>query len=262
MHDSDMDLNSLYEHNLLALPQQEQALAWLIENGPLVDEPPLPMTVLRNLVKRQRLVRLRRGLYLAPTPAAQLPSFPRTINLVDPDGYISGHGALSLHDLTDQDVVRWYSVSTRRQADITYGPFSAHFVLSAVRRRAASTSEVTVRGDRIVVATPARAIVDEVELMPLGLDYAETARILRYAVDTRAATEDILVAEMECTPSIAGARRLGFLLDLATGHRNARLLEIAQSSPGMTRTSRDRVAEYLWRLYLPERRATILGASR
>lgn len=262
MHDSDMDLNRLHESNLIALAQQELALAWLIENGPLVEEPPLPMTVLRNLVKQERLVRLRRGLYLAPTTAARLPSFPRTINLVDPDGYISGHGALSLHDLTDQDIVRWYSVSTRRQADISYGVFSAHFVLSPARRGAASTSEVLVRDDRVVVATPARALVDEIEVMPFGLDYPETARILRYAVDTRAATEDDLVAEIERTPSVAAARRLGFLLELATGHKNHRLLEVAQSSSGMTRLSGDRAAEYPWRLYLPEPRATILGASR
>jgi hypothetical protein len=98
--------------------------------------------------------------------------------------------------------------------------------------------------------------------MPFGLDYAETARILRYAVDTRAATEDDLVAEIERTPSVAGARRLGFLLELATGRKNSRLLEIAQSSPGMTRTSRDRVSEYPWRLYLPQSRRAILGASR
>ncbi len=257
-----MDLDTLHERNLIAVPQQEQALAWLIQNGPLVEEPPLPMTVLRNLVSQQRLVRLRRGVYLAPTPEGRLPPLSRTIALLDPEGYISGHGALSLLDLTDQDIARWYSVSSRRQADISYGSLSAHFVLSPARRSQASTRDVLVRGDRVVLATPPRAFVDEVELMPFGLDYSETTRILRYAVDTRAATEDALVAELARTPSVAGARRLGLLLDLATGHKNARLLEIAQSSPGMTRTSGDDIPVYPWRLYLPQSPSGILAASR
>jgi predicted transcriptional regulator of viral defense system len=257
-----MDLTNLYERNIIAVPQQEQALAWLIENGPLVEEPPLPMTVLRNLVRRERVLRLRRGLYLAPTAEGRLPSLPRTINSVDPDGYISGHGALSLHDLTDQDIVRWYSVSAGRHADITYGPYSAHFVLSPRRRGHASTTTVLVRDEPVVVASAARAFVDEVTLMPFGVDYAETTRILRYAVDTRAATPDELVAELELTPSIAAARRLGFLLELATGHADARLLELAHSTSGMTRVDADPVAAYPWRLYLPEPPARILGASR
>jgi len=257
-----MDLTNLHERNLIAVPQQEQALAWLIANGPLVERPPLPMTVLRNLVRQQRLVRLRRSAYRAPTAGGKLPSLPRTIALLDPEGYISGHGALSLHDLTDQDIVHWYSVSVRRQADIAYGQTSTHFVLSPARRRVASTRSIRVGGERVVVATPARAFVDEVELMPFGLDYPETARILRYAVDVRAATEDDLVAEIARTPSVAGARRLGFLLELATGHPNPRLRAIAQATPGMTRTSRDDVAEYPWRLYLPQSPRAILAASR
>lgn len=257
-----MNVTSLYERNLIAVPQQEQALAWLIENGPLVEDPPLPMTMLRNLVRRERILRLRRGLYLAPTAEGRLPSFARTINLADPDGYISGRGALSLHDLTDQDIARWYSISTERQADITYGPYSTHFVVSPRSRENASTTTVVVRDEPVAVASTARAFVDEVVLMPFGLDYAETTRILRYAVDTRATTPDELVAELRLTPSIAAARRLGFLLELATGLKDARLLDLAHSTSGMTRSDGDPVAAYPWRLYLPEPPARILGASR
>lgn len=257
-----MDLTSLHDRNLIAVPQQEQALAWLIRNGPLVEEPQLPMTVLRALVAQERLLRLRRGAYLAPTADGRLPSMPRAMNLVDPEGYISGHGSLSLHELSDQDIVRWYSVTSRRQTDISYGPLSAHFVLSPARRRAASTTRMDVRGDQTILATPARAFIDEVELMPFGLDYPETTRILRYAVDTHAATEDVLIAELERTPSVAGARRLGLLLELATGQKNARLLEIAQASPGMTRTSDDAVPVFSWRLYLPQAPRDIVAASR
>lgn len=257
-----MDITILHRNNLIALDQQEQALAWLIENGPLVNDPPIPMAQLRNLVKARRLVRLRRNLYLAPTAQGVLPSLPRTISLVDPNGYISGHGALSLHNLNDQDIVTWYSVSAHRHADIIYGSFSAHFVLSPIRRSAAMTTGILVRGERIIVATPARALIDEIELMPFGLDYSETARILRFALDTAATSEDSIIAEMGGTPTVAAARRLGFLLEIATGRKNLRLLAMAQSVSGMTRVAGSDIPEYAWRLYLPQLRDTILGASR
>lgn len=257
-----MDINSLHSRNLITLPQQEQALVWLIANGPLVEQPPLPMTVLRALVAQRRILRLRRGLYLVPDGEGRLPSLPRTINLLDPDGYISGHGALSLHDLTDQDIVHWYSVSSRRRADISYGQSSSHFVVAPKRRAKASVHTVSVRHDHVVTATPARAFIDEVQLMPFGLDYPETVRILRFAIDTHATSEDGLVAELRRTPSVASARRLGFLLELATGRANPRLAALAQSSPGMTKTGDDPVPDYPWRLYLPQSRPRILGASR
>lgn len=257
-----MDINKLHDSNLISIAQQEQALAWLIEQGPVIENPPVSMALLRNLVKRHRLIRLRNGLYLAPRKNAKIPSLAKTINLVDPPGYISGHGALSLHDLNDQDISRWYSVTSRRQPDISYGQSSVHFVLSPERRRVANTGRIFARDEWVVAATPARAIVDEAGLLPFGLNYAETIRILRYAIDTQATTEAEILSELKLTPAVSAARRLGFMLELATGHKNAQLLKIAQSVSGMTKVSEDDTAEYPWRLYLPQSRSAILGASR
>jgi hypothetical protein len=119
-----------------------------------------------------------------------------------------------------------------------------------------------MRGRRIRVATPARAFVDEVDLMPFGLDYSETLRILRDALGVGAASERELVAELRKTPSVAAARRLGFLLEMATGAANEDLRAIAHSIGGLTRLRGDDIPEMPWRLYLPATRADIAGASR
>ena len=247
---------------MIAVPQKEQALAWMIEEGPLVEPTGLPMIALRSLVAQQRILRLRNGLYLVPTRDGRLPSFPRTINLADPDGYISGMGALSLHGFNDQDVARWYSVSSTRQADIVYGPFRAHFVVSPDRARSASRTQVEVRGDRVTVATPARAIIDDLDLMPFGLDLVEVARMLRYTVGSGALTEEQLMAEWHRTPSVAAARRLGLLLEIVTGTRSKAFIEVARSRGGTTRLRGDGVPESAWRLVLPRPRAEIERASR
>lgn len=257
-----MDINRLHENNLVAVPQKEQALAWMIEEGPLVEPAGLPMAALRSLVAQERVLRLRNGLYLVPRRDGRLPSFPHTVNLADPEGYISGLGALSLHGFNDQDVARWYSVSPRRQADIAYGPFRAHFVVSPERSRSASRTRVDVRGDDVTVATPARAIIDEIDLMPFGLDFGEVARMLRYTVGSGALDEDNLVAEWRRTPSVAAARRLGLLLEVVTGTRSEPLLAVARSRGGITRLRGDSVPEPEWRLVLPRTRGEIAGASR
>jgi len=257
-----VDINSLYESNMIAIPQKEQALAWMIGEGPLVEEPGLPMPALRSLVAQQRIVRLRRGLYLAPTPDGRLPSFPRTVNLVDPEGYISGQGALSLHGFNDQDISRWYSVGPSHRGDITYGQYKAHFVESPERSQDASRTQVEVRSEPVVVATPARAMIDDVDLMPFGLDVVEVARALRYTVGSGAVSEDDLMAEWRRTPSVAAARRLGLLLEIVTGERSRAFLEVARSRGGVTRLQGDTVAEPAWRLLLPRSREDIARASR
>ena len=262
MGHNDLNLDSLHRNTVIALPQKEHALAWLVANGPLVVSPGLPDTVLRSLMADHRILRLHRDLYLVPTAEGVLPSLPQTVNLVDPDGYISGHGALMLHGLNDQDIARWYSVSPHRQADIAYGDLTAHFVLSPSRLTTASTTQAVMRDKRIRVATPARAFVDEVDLMPFGLNYPETLRILRDALGVGAATERGLVAELRKTPSVASSRRLGFLLEMATGAANEDLRAMAHSIGGLTRLRGDDVPELVWRLYLPATRADIAGASR
>ena len=257
-----MDINRLHESNLVAVAQKEQALAWMIEVGPLVEPAGLPMAALRSLVAQRRILRLRNGLYLVPTREGRLPSLPRTINLADPEGYISGMGALSLHGFNDQDVARWYSVSSTRKPDIAYGPFHAHFVLSPERARVASRMRVDIQGEPVTLATAARAIIDELDLMPFGLDLGEVARMLRYTVGSGAIDEAQLMTEWRLTPSVATARRLGLLIELVTGTRSRAFLEVARSRKGITRLKDDRVPDPVWRLALPRTRAEIVGASR
>ena len=257
-----MDINSLHESRLIALPQKEQGLAWLIEHGPLVPNPPLPMAVLRTLVADRRILRLRRGLYLAPTPQGRLPSLPRTINLVDSVGYVSGHGALMLHGLNDQDVSHWYSITSRRQADVAYGVSRVHFVLSPQTAATAARSTLNVRGDQVVLATVAQAFVDEVRFMPYRLDYVETARVLRTALGAGKVTERELVDVLRKHPSVAAARRLGFLLELVRARPNPDLLEMARSQTGVTRLAGDTIQIETWRLYLPVSPDSIIRASR
>jgi predicted transcriptional regulator of viral defense system len=256
-----MDINSLHKNNMIAIPQKEQGLAWLMANGPLLENPPLPMIMLRGLVADRRVLRLRRGLYLAPTPSGRLPSLPRAINLADPTGYISGHGALMLHNLNDQDIARWYSVSAHRQGDFQYGESLVHFVLSPSRTKVGLTT-VEVRGESVRLATIARALIDELDLMPFGLNLPETTRILRLAVLSGRATEQSLINELRKTPSVAAGRRLGFLLELITGHQNPSLLALAHSKSGVTRQAGGICVEPQWRLRLPQTRTDILRASR
>lgn len=262
MQHSDMDISSLHESRLIAIPQKEQGMAWLVSHGPLVVNPPLPPQVLRALAAERRIVRLRKGLYLAPSAAGQLPSLPATINLADPDGYISGHGALMLHGLNDQDISRWYSISNRRQADITYGRLNVHFVYSPEQRRVARVTTVSHRGTRVTVATVAQAFIDEVTLMPYRLDYSETIRVLRNALQSRQTTERELVAVLKRRPSVAGARRLGFMLEAVLGRITPELLDLARRNEGTTAVGGATVAERKWRLMLPRSRDAIVRASR
>ncbi len=257
-----MDINTLYEHRLIALPQKEQGLAWLIEHGPVVRTPPLPMAVLRSLVADKRILRLRKGLYLVPTAQGHLLSLPGAINRVDSSGYISGHGALMLHGLNDQDISHWYSITAQRQADIAYGAFRVHFVVSPEQTSHAARTTLSVRGEQVVVATIAQAFVDEVRFMPYRLDYAETARVLRNAFEAGKVTERDLVTALRKRPSVAAARRLGFLLELVRARANADLLALARSQDGVTRLAGDSIQNTTWRLFLPRPPDSILRASR
>ena len=257
-----MDINSLHKSSLIVLPQKEQGLAWLIEHGPLVASPPLPMAVLRTLVADRRILRLRHGLYLAPTPQGRLPSLLRTINLVDPVGYVSGHGALMLHGLNDQDVSHWYSVTSRRQADVAYGVSRVHFLLSPQAAMTSARSALNVSGDLVMLATVAQAFVDEVRFMPYRLDYVETARVLRTALGAGKTTERELVDVVRKRPSVAAARRLGFLLELVQTRPNRDLLVMARSQRGVTQLDGDTIRSETWRLYLPVSPDSIVRASR
>jgi len=56
-----MSLNNLIKVGAVALPKVEQAAAWMIGQGPIIEHPELPVWVLRTLVGQNRVARLRRG---------------------------------------------------------------------------------------------------------------------------------------------------------------------------------------------------------
>jgi len=255
-----MNLNNLHDSRVVSLPKQEQGLAWLIERGPLVADPPLPAWMLKALVSERRVLRLRRGLYLVPDESGRLLSLAATINTVDPDGYVTGHGALMLHGLNDQDISHWWSLTSRRQSDIRYGPFHVHFVVSPENAKAGRRATLTADGDQVRVATVTQAILDEVRFMPDGLDWVETARVLRNALEDRKTSEHQIVALLRARPSIAVARRLGLLLELVQSKTNPDLLAIARKNDDLTRLAGGIVSDKTWRLSLPLSRDRMLRA--
>ena len=246
-----MDLDNLLEQHLIAVPKKEQAMAWLIERGPLVVEPPLPSWILENLVADRRIMRLRRGAYLVPEVSWGLPSLPRTMNLLDPDGYVSGHGALTAQGLNDQDIARWWAVGSRRQADISYGLYAAHFVFSPESAISGQRYDVMYEGDHTSMATPTQAFIDEARLMPFGFDWVETGRVLRNAVEVGATDERQIQQALSTQPSLAATRRLGLLLEIVRGTPDTDLLDVARRNLTLSRITGEQEIDSTWRITLP-----------
>ena len=246
---------------LISAPKKEQGMAWMIGHGPLLAYPPLSMSILRALTGEKRILRLRRGLYLVPDATGRLPEIAETITLADPDGYISGPGALALMSLNDQDVGRWYSVSSSELADIAYGPLAVHFVHSPSTLARAKTAVVPIAGHPVRLATIAQALIDEIDLMPWGLDYPEIVRVMRNVLDAGRVNEQELLAVWQDHPSIAAVRRLGFILEIATGRASGNIAALARRNLGITGPASGQL-DLDWRLRLPASREDIAGASR
>lgn len=248
-----MDLDSLNETELIALPQVEQAMAWLVSNGPIVSDPPISNWILRSLVDARRIMRLRRSLYLAPSGDARLLGVGRTVNTLDPEGYVSGLAALALHNLTDQDIADWWSISPRRQSDIRYGRVKAHFVYSPLRARSGERVVVTQAGEQVTVATPAQAILDELRFRPERIDWLATARMLSEALNQRATTpvELTTLLSNDHAPSTAVARRLGFLLEAVGAIAPNPLFAISRLTHDVTAVAGAKKSIERWRLISP-----------
>jgi hypothetical protein len=137
------------------------------------------------------------------------------VSRIDPGGYISGHAALALRGLTDQDIADWWSISPQRQSDIRYGRTDVHFVCSPDRAAGGERGTVTVAGEPATVGTPSQAILDELRFAPERLDWIATARVLAGAIERRVVTPEALAATFarDRSPSSAVARRLGFILE-------------------------------------------------
>ena len=248
-----MTLDILNETALIALPQVEQAMAWLVSNGPIVADPPIPNWILRRLVEARRVMRLRRSLYLAPSASARLLGVGPTLNALDPGGYLSGLAALALHRLTDQDIADWWSISPRRQPDVRYGRIGAHFICSPDRARSGQRVVLIDSGEQVTVATPTQALLDELRFLPQRIDWLATARMLSEALDQHVTSPSELTAvlDQDEAPSAAVARRLGFLLESVGASAPEQLLRISRRTHDVTVAAGARTRIERWRLVSP-----------
>ena len=259
-----MHINNLEKRGLTRTPQVEQAMAWLVTNGPLHIESEMPHWILRQLVHTERIARLRRGVYLAPTREGELPSAPAVAQLLAPDGYLSFYGPLTLDGLTDQDTARWVMVTGRHQAPARLPRGRVDFAVWPRRIKTASTRVRTIDGVRVRIATPAQAFMDCLEAPRFAPPAPELLHVLRDGSDLGKLSQRELVRRARALGSPMVARRLGLLIELATGKVEPSLRELAERSHKWSRLE-DRPAEIRepgWRLLLPQTREFILGAAR
>jgi hypothetical protein len=112
------------------------------------------------------------------------------------------------------------------------------------------------------VATVAQAFVDEASLSPYGLDYIETTRVLRNAIESGQVTAGALIEILARFSSVAAARRLGFMWEVVTSSIDPALLGIARSQDGVTHLAGDEIHERTWHIFLPRSREEIARAIR
>lgn len=226
-----MSLNKLLKVGAVALPKVEQAAAWMIEQGPIIENPELPVWVLRTLVKQNRVARLRRGVYAVPDAQGQLRLSPFAVGeVVEPGSVVSFHAALAFWNVTDQTPRRIGVLSKKRHSSVAFGPQTIVFL---ARPRALKHMEfkLTKIGDRIArVATPAQAFIDALSYPPLAASPAEMLTILGYGLATKIFTPTGLRRRALADGSLVVARRLGLLLELATGKIDSDLLARARTS--------------------------------
>lgn len=261
-----MNSGILYESGLIVAPKLEQAMAWLVENGPLHVEPRLPNWILKALVNDGRIARLRRGVYLAPAPEGSMLSLPAVATELAPKGYLSFYGALVLHGLTDQDTTRWGFVTDTRQAPVRVGHDRLEFVPWPRRLATAENKVQVIRGEHIRIASPAQALCDVLEAPRLAPNWSELVHVLRIGLALRRLSRSALRARALDIDSPALARRLGLVLEMATGKVESDLLEIAHRSNDWTRLAglgtEARVRDARWRVELPRSREDLLAAVR
>lgn len=226
-----MSLTNLLKVGAVALSKVEQAAAWMIEQGPVIENPELPTWVLRTLVRQNRIARLRRGVYAIPDAQARLHLSPYAVGeLVEPGSVLSFYAALAFWNVTDQTPKRIGVVSKKRHSPITFGPQQTVFL---ARPHAIRRMEFRVRkiGEyRVRVATPAQAFIDALSYPPLAASPAELLGILAHGLDTKIFTPKALRQRARADDSLVVARRLGLLLELATGKTDPELLERARRS--------------------------------
>lgn len=241
-------------------------MVWLVANGPVVVDPPLPQWLLHDLVEGKRIARLRRGVYLIPTTTGNMLRLPAIATLLAPKGYLSFYGALVLHGLTDQDTSRWGFVTDKRQGGLRRGLQQLDFVPWPRRLSSADVRVLRQGREQIRIATPAQALCDALEAPRYVPSWPELVHVLRTGIATRKLSVASLRARALRIRSPALARRLGLLLEMETGRVDRALLAIAQRSNDWTRLAglgtRARARDARWRLELPRSREDLLAAVR
>lgn len=248
------------------MPKLEQAMAWLIEHGPVHVNPPLPPWMLHDLVQDKRIANLRRGVYLAPTTTGHMWSLPAVATHLEPSGYLSFYGALVLHGLTDQDTSLWGYVLRERQSSLRYGQQRLDFVPWPRRIRTAAT-KLLRRGEEVIrLATPTQAFTDTLEAPRYVTSWPELLHVLRTGIALGKLSLTRLRARAIETKSPALARRLGLLIELETGKADPQLLALARHSNNWTRLAglgtRVAARDPRWRIELPRSREDLLAAVR
>lgn len=266
MQDIYVKQNNSQELGLTRTPKLEQAMAWLIEHGPVHVDPSLPAWMLHDLVEDQRIANLRRGVYLAPTKSGEMWSLPAVATHLEPSGYVSFYGALVLHGLTDQDTTLWGYVLGERKSSLRYGQQRLDFVPWPHHARTAET-KVLRRGDAVIrLATPTQAFTDALEAPRYVASWPELLHVLRTGIALRKLSPTKLRARAIDAKSPAIARRLGLLLELETGKSDPELLALAQRSNNWTRLaglgSRVAARDPRWRIELPRSREDLMAAVR
>jgi predicted transcriptional regulator of viral defense system len=258
--------NNVKDLGLTREPKIEQAMAWLVEHGPLHESPNLPSWILHDLVEAGRIAKLRRGLYLAPTADGRMLSLPAVATQLAPRGYLSFYAALVRHGLTDQDTGLFAFITHKRQPSLRLGAQRLDFVPWPARLRNADVVVRRTDPDVVRLATPAQALMDALEAPRFVPNWPELLHVLRTGIALRKLSPAALRARARAVDSTALARRLGLLLELETGKVDKALLAIAHRSNNWTRLagigSTARARDARWRLELPRAREDIVAAVR
>lgn len=251
---------------LTKIPKLEQAMAWLIEHGPVHLNPSLPAWMLHDLVDSKRIANLRRGVYLAPTTSGEMWSLPAVATQLEPSGYLSFYGALILHGLTDQDTALWGFVQGERQGSLRYGQQRLDFVPWPRHVRTAETKLLRRTSGVIRIATPVQAFTDALKAPRYVTSWPELLHVLRTGIALGKLSPARLRQRAIDTMSPALARRLGLLLELETGKTDPGLLALARRSNNWTRLAglgtRVVARDARWRIELPRSREDLLAAVR